>query len=1172
MFNRLKLYVTPPVFEDEEKTRAASLLFVVLWTVPIGVVAYALVAPLTPSVRSQALILIGLVIGLTLGGMIVLRRGHVQSVSIAMTSGIWLIFISAAFINGGVRAPIYSGCIIVVLIAGLLLGWRAGFLAVIATVAAGGGMLWLALNGRLPAWDEANYLSRLWLAQSAFLTLSAVLLAMALRTMNRVVQRALREVAERTRAEEALRDSEQRFRAIFDSVNDAIFVHELESGRILAVNRRMCEMYGYTSEEACQLTVGELSAGYEPYRQQDALHWLARAAAGESQIFDWLAKDRQGQLFWIEVNMRLAMVDGQERVLVVARDIAERKQAERVQTALYRISEVAQTTKDLDELYPAIHAIIGLLMHARNFYIALYDSATDLMTVPYMMDEFDRAWPPYRPGRGLSTYVLRTGQPLLATPEVFAQLEAAGEVEILIRSMVDWLGVPLKTPRGILGVMAIQTYSLTERLKEADKDILMFVSGQVAMAIERKRVEEALRFSEAKFNRAFHATPVLMSIENAEHQFVDVNEAFTRALGYSREEALGRSASELLIWADVTEMQLVRQAFAEEGAVKDLELHFRRRTGETGVILMSAEMIELDGAQYALTTALDITDRKLAEEAVRHSNLELQRHNESLQVINEISQKLHHTNSAHIIAQDTVEVLVKYSQSPMVAFFTLDAAGGNLDVLAQHGFDADTLRVGSRLPVSNSLSGLTVARKTVIPIDDVATAEHVFPGVKSALLRQGVRSAVSVPLIFQEEVLGVVNLLFTAYYQLADYQCETLMSIGKTIGLALANARYIARIETEIAERKQAEESLRRSEAQLRLVTENMADAISQIDAQYQLVYVSPSIQRVFGYAISDLLEQSVFDHIHPDDTSHVLQHLIMAQDVLAASIRIEYRYQHAAGHYLWVESEVRLLYAQAEFAGAVLGTRDISSRKQFEIDREALIEELESKNADLERFTYTVSHDLKSPLITIRGFLGFIEQDVKSGAPARFNADLARIVQATTQMQRLLDELLELSRIGRLSTKRENVSLTHIAQEAVELVQGRILARGVQVDIAPDMPVVYGERARLVEVLQNLVDNAVKFMGDQPEPRITIGALGAEDAGLPIFFVQDNGIGIDPRYHARVFGLFDKLDARSEGTGIGLALVKRIIDVHGGQIWVESEGDGSGTTFFFTLPRPQGR
>ena len=123
-----------------------------------------------------------------------------------------------------------------------------------------------------------------------------------------------------------------------------------------------------------------------------------------------------------------------------------------------------------------------------------------------------------------------------------------------------------------------------------------------------------------------------------------------------------------------------------------------------------------------------------------------------------------------------------------------------------------------------------------------------------------------------------------------------------------------------------------------------------------------------------------------------------------------------------------------------------------------------------------------------------------------------------------------------------------------------------VAVTIGPDLPVVHGDRARLVEVVQNLVDNAAKFMGDEQKPAIEIGAR--EDGGEPVFFVRDNGIGIAPRHQERVFRLFDKLEAGGEGTGVGLALVKRIVELHGGRIWVESDG-GAGSTFCFTLPRP---
>lgn len=211
------------------------------------------------------------------------------------------------------------------------------------------------------------------------------------------------------------------------------------------------------------------------------------------------------------------------------------------------------------------------------------------------------------------------------------------------------------------------------------------------------------------------------------------------------------------------------------------------------------------------------------------------------------------------------------------------------------------------------------------------------------------------------------------------------------------------------------------------------------------------------------------------------------------------------------------------------------------------------------------MSHDLKSPLITIRGFLGFLEKDALSGNIERLQNDIGRIHAATDKMQLLLDDLLELSRIGRLVNPSETIAFRSIVDEALDLVQGRIAAVGVAVVVAPDLPLVYGDRARLTEVLQNLLENAARFMGAQPDPCIEIGVR--RQNGEQVLYVRDNGIGIEPRYQQRVFGLFEKLDAQSEGTGIGLALVKRIIEVHGGRIWVESAGPGEGTTFCFTLP-----
>lgn len=243
---------------------------------------------------------------------------------------------------------------------------------------------------------------------------------------------------------------------------------------------------------------------------------------------------------------------------------------------------------------------------------------------------------------------------------------------------------------------------------------------------------------------------------------------------------------------------------------------------------------------------------------------------------------------------------------------------------------------------------------------------------------------------------------------------------------------------------------------------------------------------------------------------------------------------------------------------------RDVTERRQAEAERETLIRSLEAKNAELERFTYTVSHDLRSPLVTIGAFISHVEEAAAKGDLASVRADLGRIRRASAKMDLLLKDLLDLSRVGHVMAAPEAVPFESLAREAVALVQGRLEARGIEVDIQEGLPVVQGDRVRILEVIQNLLDNSAKFMGDQGNPRIEIGARGeGEDA---VFFVRDNGVGIELRHHERIFGLFDKLDPGGEGTGVGLALVKRIIELHGGRIWVESEG-GKGSAFYFTLP-----
>lgn len=236
--------------------------------------------------------------------------------------------------------------------------------------------------------------------------------------------------------------------------------------------------------------------------------------------------------------------------------------------------------------------------------------------------------------------------------------------------------------------------------------------------------------------------------------------------------------------------------------------------------------------------------------------------------------------------------------------------------------------------------------------------------------------------------------------------------------------------------------------------------------------------------------------------------------------------------------------------------------------DLNALVGELEARNAEMERFVYTVSHDLRSPLVSIQGFLGLLEKDAEKKDTDAMRHDIDVLRGSARQMSDLLHDLLEYSRVGRVVNERSRISLNDLVTEAAGLVRGALDQRGVELSIQPSMPIVDVDRRRYLEVFQNLMENATKFYGDESSPTLEIGVLAeGSDEGLVTCFVRDNGIGIEPAYQNKIFVLFERLDASIEGTGVGLSLVKRIVEHHGGRVWAESSGLGHGTAFFLTIP-----
>lgn len=226
---------------------------------------------------------------------------------------------------------------------------------------------------------------------------------------------------------------------------------------------------------------------------------------------------------------------------------------------------------------------------------------------------------------------------------------------------------------------------------------------------------------------------------------------------------------------------------------------------------------------------------------------------------------------------------------------------------------------------------------------------------------------------------------------------------------------------------------------------------------------------------------------------------------------------------------------------------------------------QLQTKNDEIEQYASIIAHDFNSPLITITSFIGQIEKDLTSGNNDKIESDLAYINSAAQKLKQLLDGLMKITGVDRIDNLPEKICYSELIDTCLATVAGPLQQRGVNVTVDEKSLILTGDRLQLGQIWQNLIENAIKYMGDQPSPAIAIGVDDIQ--GEPEFYVRDNGIGIKAEHAERVFQLFTQLSKSNAGSGLGLALVKKVVERYQGKIRVESEGIGKGSCFRFTLP-----
>lgn len=376
----------------------------------------------------------------------------------------------------------------------------------------------------------------------------------------------------------------------------------------------------------------------------------------------------------------------------------------------------------------------------------------------------------------------------------------------------------------------------------------------------------------------------------------------------------------------------------------------------------------------------------------------------------------------------------------------------------------------------------------------------------------------------------------------------------RTWALAKANQQ----LRREIEERRRAQEELVESEAKYSTLVEHSLTGI-YIDQDEKIVYANDTFAHIFGYIREELIGIAAWKLVHPEDRAFTREMRIRRLRGENVPSEYEARGLTKTGKTIWV----RRSNTRVEYYGkpAILGNIvDITLQKNAQ-------DELEKTNEDLRNFVHVVSHDLKTPIIAIQGYSARLSRLYRDALGEKGCSYVSQIARSARRMEHLVSDLLALSRVGRVPCQFASVSSAEMVNRVAAALKPRLKEKGIRLVIGTGFPSLNCDSERIERVFENLVVNAIKFSGDSPDPVIEIGY---EDRGdLHCFFVKDNGIGIDPRYHHKIFEMFERLHPvdEIEGSGLGLAIVKRIVESHGGTVWVESK-EGQGATFYFAVPK----
>ncbi len=979
--------------------------------------------------------------------------------------------------------------------------------------------------------------------------------------------------------EQEVTESEELLRNVINTMGDALMISDFQ-GKVWEVNREFTRLTGYERNEARSvgfpypwLYVGEVT---------QFIRWMTELLDKE-HLHDldmtWLHKQGHHVAVSLSTTMLRDAGGNPMAILNIARDITERRKLSvelawknRQIELLNRIISYANTTMDLEMIFSTIATEIFSLTPFDGIAIALDEGEGTLSQIYLGVLSEEGAC---KKVEQLALNDAIVEQAIESRKTAVNGAHTSGDVKAQI-------SIPLFVQEKMLGVFTLVAHR--ENAFAGDEvSFLQPVADQVGTIVERVRLFEQVKEDSAYIHNLLNSINHVVCTVDKNYRITDVNNAwgeFMRRQGldeWANEESIVGQSLEVIMpndasWAHYR--RVMEDLFARRVEYYSGNAEITTEHPDTAYHLLINPMVIQNKVTALVLTLTDITE-------INRSEAEIRQRNKELIALNTISTSISKSLQLDEVLLFAAEQVRETFDGSVVTFHLLHEDPKELLLAGQSGLSPAAVESVRRVSLETTLAGEVMASRKAAFI-----AHHPEASERMIVARTAnAKSVAVIPLQLQGKGSGILTVCFLQHHEFTEKEQQLLILIGNQLSSAIENAQLYSEIQqqvktlTTLYEMGKELTGVLNLDSVLKAVYREVAKTLPLDRFYYQsyspehhtLSLLSRMVDGNAEFYPSDVKVRNLDDwpntiyqdvvltgksyHGSTTGTDSMVAVPIKTDESLVGIISIVSSKPKA-----YNPVHLRLLESIANLTGIAIGKATLYE------DTLKKTREIENRNKELDDFSYVVSHDLKEPLISIEGYSKIVMKEYGEMLGQEGKEYLGTIVLSTTRMKHLIEDLLMLSRVGRMKEALESVPVRRTIDEILYDLQFSLKEKNVVVTVADTMPVVRYNGTRLNMVFRNLISNAMKF-NDKPNPTIDIRMR--EEENEFVFSVEDNGIGIESQYFDRIFAIFQRLKRSDEyrGTGAGLTITKRIIEREGGRIWVESE-PGKGATFLFTIKK----